>query len=358
MRHTEALGMTPECGQLCPKKYANALQLGERMKRNIIFVIVLCLALVFGNISQSSALLEGDLDKAKAYINSNMIPQAIEILDKKINKTPNDSEANFLLGTCYLMQERYSLAQEQFNRAVSLKSDYQGAIGKEYKKTANDAFLNGKLSTAGNLFDHAVTYDPRIKKEAYNFFIKLGDAKADLSAIPYYDKALRYTNDKDRQHQIGYRFLKIAINLPSGSQCKKLKGRAVALLGQEKVDEVFPRSFKETIFEQTFTDAHIDPIRGNIVAFTWNNKIRPGDYVEISGHIPEGKPEIAIYLGENFKPEWKSTENGYLSYTIEKVPPAGSYYLVRIEKDVTFTIKVSRKIIPGPNENLLGTLIQ
>ncbi|MCP4576606.1 MAG: tetratricopeptide repeat protein [Deltaproteobacteria bacterium] len=328
------------------------------MEQKVILGIVLFLTLVFNYVSPSGALPESDVDKAKANINAERIPQAIELLNKTINEKPDDAEAHFILGTCYLMQGSYRSAQERFDKAISLEPGYQDKIGREYRKTALDAFKNGRIPTAADLFEHGVKFNPSIQEDAYDFFVKLGDDKGDPSASTYYEKALKYTNDKDEEQQIGYRFLKMTTGLSPGSQRKELKNKAIALLGYEKVNEVFPKSFRKTVFEQTYTDADIDPKRGNIIAFTWNDKFKQGDFVEINGHVPEDAAEIAIYLGDNFDPEWKTTEYGNLSYSIEKVPPVGSYYLVRIEKDTEFTLKISRKINPGPNEDLLNRFIK
>jgi tetratricopeptide (TPR) repeat protein len=328
------------------------------MRRKTIPAIILCVTLVLLYVSPGNALFESDVAKAKNHIKANRTPQAIELLTERINKTPDDAEAHFVLGTCYLKQGNYRSAQERFNSAIELEPDYSNKTGKEYKETAYDAFKTGSPAIAGILFEKAEKYDSGINKEAYDFFVMLGDAMGDSSAIIYYDKALMYTNDKYLREQIGYRILKMALNSSSGSQYKKLKSKAVALLGQKKVDEVFPRPFRKTVFERTYTNADIDSTRGNIVAFTWTDKFKKGDLVEISGYIPADSPEIAIYLGEHFDPQWKSTENGSLSYSIEKIPPAGSYYLVRIEKNIEFTLRVTRKIAPKPNEDLLRSYIK
>jgi hypothetical protein len=257
------------------------------------------------------------------------------------------------------MQGSDDNAEEQFKSTVSLKSDYKERIGAEYCKAADVALKNGRLPRAENLFENAVKYDPGIKNKAFQFYVKLGDAAADISAIQYYDKALSRTHDKEEKRQIGFRFLKIAAGLSSGTpQYMRLRNRAIVILGRDKVEEVFPRSFKKTIFEKTYSDADIDPESGNIVAFTWSDKFKKGDLVEISGYIPEDADEIAIYLGKNFDPEWKKTDNGDISYSIEEVPPAGSRYLVRIDKNVQFTLRISRIINPKPDENLLNSFIK
>jgi tetratricopeptide (TPR) repeat protein len=331
---------------------------GGKMDRKRIPAIVLCLVLAVVCVSPSGALLVSDAEKAKDYINAGMIPQAVELLNKRINEKPSDVEAHFILGICFLKLGNGESAEETFERAVSLKPDYREKVGTEFKKAADTAFKNGRLPKAGYLFETAMKYNPGIEKKAYQFYVKLGDAADNLSAITYYNKALSRTNGKDQQHQIGYRFLKIAINLPPGPQYKRLKNRAIVLLGREKLDEVLPRSFKKIIFERTYSYADIDPERGDIVAFIWSDKFKKGDLVEISGYIPEDVDEISIFLGKNFDPEWKTTDNGDLSYSIEDVPPAGSYYLVRIGEDVEFTLKVSRKINPRPDEDLLNSFIK
>jgi hypothetical protein len=97
-----------------------------------------------------------------------------------------------------------------------------------------------------------------------------------------------------------------------------------------------------TILEKSFTDADIDPVRGNITGFIWDERFKVGDTICIDGQIPEGAPEIEIHRGKNFNPEWLTTTNGKFEFPIKQVPASGTYCLVWIEKDknIKFTLRV------------------
>ena len=54
-----------------------------------------------------NAFAWGEVKKAKEYMASEMYPQAIALLEKRIAEKPNDAEAYFQLGICHINQQNY-----------------------------------------------------------------------------------------------------------------------------------------------------------------------------------------------------------------------------------------------------------
>ena len=137
-------------------------------RTNILVFIVLLVVAVF--ISNANALLDGNVEKAKDFMQAGMYPQAIALLEKEINDDPTNAEAHFQLGICYINQSNYSGADERFASAVRLKPDYGYEIGKEYMKAlefyvAKEGISLEKTALVESLSDKAVEYDPGLKKE-------------------------------------------------------------------------------------------------------------------------------------------------------------------------------------------------
>ena len=106
----------------------------------------------------------GEVDKAKDFIKAGMYPQAIELLKKRIEKTPTDAEAQYQIGICYIYINDFSNARDRFASAIKLKSDYGFKIGSEFRKAGNEAAKNN-LSTAQGLYLQAVQYQSGLKNE-------------------------------------------------------------------------------------------------------------------------------------------------------------------------------------------------
>jgi hypothetical protein len=101
-----------------------------------------------------------------------------------------------------------------------------------------------------------------------------------------------------------------------------------------------------TILERTLTQADADN-HGNIKAFTWDNRFRIGDEIQITA-IGKGNTgrEIYIYRGPDRTPAWKKTDNGQYRGTIEHVPAGKSYYIwlwpgQNIEAKIVITRRVT-----------------
>jgi hypothetical protein len=98
----------------------------------------------------------------------------------------------------------------------------------------------------------------------------------------------------------------------------------------------------KTVFNKTFTDKDMDGF-GNIRAFTWADKYRVGDIIEIKANLPVNAKEIYIYRGPNRTPKWKSTSNGYFRGTVEHIPIGKSYYIwLEKRKGIVAKIVITR----------------
>lgn len=111
---------------------------------SFIFSILLTSFLTF----PACSIFENDVDKAKKFMSAGMYPQAIELLNKTISEKPDNAEAHFQLGICYINTDNFRSAGERFGSAVQLKSDYGYQIGGEYKKAGSSALDKGQISQA------------------------------------------------------------------------------------------------------------------------------------------------------------------------------------------------------------------
>ncbi len=328
--------------------------------RNKLAVTLVSFMLLLVLASPTSAFFGSDVKKAKEFMQAGMYPQAIELLKKRISEKPTDAEAHFQLGICYINQGQYSGADERFGSAVRLKSDYGYKIGTEYKKGADSAFSKGNLRQADSLFEKAINYDPKFKAHGYNFYLSLGDRDSGLSAKTFLDKALNYAKGTKQKEKVGYRILRVAAHEWPHTWCDSLKSQAAGIVGQDKVDQVFPKPYMKTIFEQTYTDKDMDE-HGRIRTFPWTEDINPRDKLEIIGKIPGESTfdaqEILIWRGKEFKPKWHKSENGYFDFTVQNVPKTGRCVIwMEKGKGIQATVKVSRHTIPKPNIALIESL--
>jgi tetratricopeptide (TPR) repeat protein len=108
-----------------------------------------------------------------------MYPQAIELLNKRINDEPTDADAHFVLATAYLQTGNLKGADERFASAVRLKPDYGYQIGGEFKKGGDAALQEGNTNKAISLYNSAIRYQPNLKEPIGNALFEKGKAFAD-----------------------------------------------------------------------------------------------------------------------------------------------------------------------------------
>jgi tetratricopeptide (TPR) repeat protein len=123
-----------------------------------IFILMLVLSLC-GN-----AFALGEVKKAKKLMASEMYPQAIALLEKRIAEKQNDAEAHFQLGVCYIMLHNYSKADEWFTSTMSHDATYGPKIGDEYRRAGEMALHEDQMKAALALFKKAIHYHPNLKE--------------------------------------------------------------------------------------------------------------------------------------------------------------------------------------------------
>ncbi len=322
----------------------------------------ICFLALFVFTSSVYALFDSNVKKAKEFMQAEMYPQAIALLEKEISEEPTNADAHFQLGICYINQNKYSGADERFASAVKLKPDYGYKIGKEFKKASDDALKKENLSSASALFDKAIIYDPSYKKQGYEFFMSLGNRS---QSEHYYDQALHYANkDKEKNKRVGFKYLTIAVKKWPGSRCESLKQKASSLIGNKIVQEVFPSPYMRTIFEKKYTYADaFEKEHGQIYTIDYDaDDIQVGDEINVIaktiGSDSFTGDEIWIEQGKDFNPPWIETENGTKTINVNYVPK-GKRFAISLggRKDVEVSVTIKRKTIPGPDLELLSTYL-
>ena len=136
--------------------------------KKITLMLVIPLLLI---IHAAPAFAWNEVKKAKEFMAAGMYPQAIELLDKRINDKPTDAEAHYQLGICYINTGNYHKADKRFASAVRLQPDYGYKIGGEYKKAGTENLNKGQTRQVRELFNQAIKYQPNLKqsivKEAF-----------------------------------------------------------------------------------------------------------------------------------------------------------------------------------------------
>ena len=93
------------------------------------------------------SLFKRDVSKAKKFIKAGMYPQAIAVIEKRINDEPDDAKAHFLLGRCYIHTGNLSGADTRLESA-----DIENALS----FARFPACFSGILPVFPYLFDYIV----------------------------------------------------------------------------------------------------------------------------------------------------------------------------------------------------------
>ena len=226
------------------------------MKKKGLFLYT-CLTLFIITTLSSGA---DNVDKAKEYIQTGMQTKAIILLEKIINKTPNDAEAHFQLGVCYINQDDFTKADERFESAVKLNSDYGYKIGQKYNKMGITYLNNDQISRAARFFDIAVKYQPNLKESIAEKCFQKGkiylnkhniNMAEDLFSISRaYDPAF---NEKIKSIEVAYgkKLLEIAKEEPLELRQRYID-KASRYLSKKEIEKVFPPSPPKTVFKKEY----------------------------------------------------------------------------------------------------------
>jgi tetratricopeptide (TPR) repeat protein len=306
---------------------------------------------------------------------ADMYPQAIELLNKRINEKPTDAEAHYQLGVCYLETGTFTEADERFASSVKLDPDTKGKIGMEYKQAGIDARIAGRISQAVNLFEKAIHYNPDLQtgiareyKKAASLELSKGNAS---QAQDLFQKAVQYQSDfkkgiaqecftagklhLDKQQgssadgllamavkydpsleadanalkqDYGKKLLEIAKEQPK-KQRKKYIEQAKNYVSQEEVDAVFPPPTWKTVFGPKKYTGNGFGKKDYIKTAEYGKDILYGDKTVVTGNT------------------FKVDNNGWQDYStkyegISKSTETGVYLGVMAAKGEKFTVEVQR----------------
>ncbi len=201
---------------------------------HVLMRFIVCFLLLYS--VPAHALFGSGVKKARQYMQQEKYNEAVELLTERINKKDSDAEAHFLLGLCYLNFDRAAQADDRFECAATISSEYRYKVGQKYRDLAEIALKAGAFKKADGLFEKAIQYEPRVKRHGYRFYVNLGDIANGPSVATFYDKAFKFTEGNETlQREIGYKFLNKASKTSSKKLSAHLKIQASKILGQKEV---------------------------------------------------------------------------------------------------------------------------
>ena len=310
-----------------------------------VFVIAILLAYV----SPANALFSTDVQKAKEFMTAGMYPQAIELLNKRINEKPTDAEAHFQLGVCYVNTGNFSRADERFGSAVKLNADYGYQIGGKYKNAGTEALNKGNTGRAQSLYQKAVQYQPNLKTDIAKECFSAGEkylnehqsntADGLLSMAVKYDASLEEGKNRITQ-AYGEKLLAIAKDKPKNER-RRYVDEAKKYLTQQDVDAVFPPPGWKTVFKKEYSgigfkgcsgckdDDNYDD--GTVLTAENGKDYKYGDKI-----IVKGKNAEYYYEGG-----WKKIKNGVFT-NINKSRTVGNQLGIKAPNGEKVVIEVQR----------------
>jgi tetratricopeptide (TPR) repeat protein len=319
---------------------------------------VVCLALLSTLVFSSCG--SSDVDKAKEFMAARMYPQAIELLNKRISEKPDDAEAHFQLGVCYINTGNYRGADERFASAVSLKFDFGHQIGGEYRSAGLSALDTERMMQAKTLMEKAIQYQPDLRAGiAQDVLAKAkqgqGDTDTLFSLAASLDESLKeevgdhyYTLSQQAEGVRSVVLLKQA-NTYSGKHSQELGQKLLALarekpkkdrklyidqakkyLAQEEIDKVFAPPTWEKAFRKVCIGQGMGE-REYVKALRCGVDYNNGDKVNVFGD------KFLVWS----KGEWRRPINGTYDILVEN-HIKGKYILIRNPKGEEFTVEVQR----------------
>jgi tetratricopeptide (TPR) repeat protein len=128
--------------------------------------LYLPILLIIVIINSNCASFNKDVKDAKNYMAAGNYDLAAQSLIKQTYENPDDQEAQFLLGECYLYQGYYDQAKELFTNLIQISNyEYSPRVGMAYKNAGDKANDKGKYETANTMYQKAVEYRPDLRQE-------------------------------------------------------------------------------------------------------------------------------------------------------------------------------------------------
>lgn len=328
------------------------------MKNKIVslatsFVLVLLFAI------PSHAIFDGDVDKAIEFMKAGMYPQAISLLDKRINEKPTDTEAHFQLGICYIHTGNLGGADARFTSSVKLDSKYGFKIGGEYKAAGEEALNQGNIVRAGTLFKKAIEYQPNLRdgiakevmaygkasmkeqalslayslnpaygKEISKLFYNKGNASTGKNKINFYRTSKQY-NPAFTAEMADHLVSLAKDESTEKNLATEYKKVARDFMSEETWNEAFPPLTWQKVISQEYVGRGMDDSSSNIRTFQFGNELKLGDKI-----ITEGSDFFI------FDKKWRKHTDSH--EFIIKNAKEGNYFYICAEKGIKVKITIQR----------------
>ena len=108
--------------------------------------------------------------RAKQYMDAKRYDDAVKELNIALVNDPENADATYLLGKCYLKQSDFLKADRSFAKAVSLKPTYSKKIANLYIAEGKNYLENNNIDSAEKTFQSAVNYNENLARQVAGFF--------------------------------------------------------------------------------------------------------------------------------------------------------------------------------------------
>jgi len=122
--------------------------------------------------SSADALFNSKIDKAKSFMKDEIYSSSLSLLEEVLNENPNNVEALYLSGICYIYQRKYNQAEKIFSDVIRINSDYRHEIANAYKKAADDSLYQGIFRPS--MYKKAIYYVHFLRKDIAMHLYNIG----------------------------------------------------------------------------------------------------------------------------------------------------------------------------------------
>lgn len=134
-----------------------------------------------------------------------MYSSSLSVLEEVLNENPNNVEALYLSGICYIYQHKYNQAEKIFTTVVRINPDYRHEIANAYKKAADDSLFQGIFRPS--LYKKAINYVPYLRKDIAMHLYNIGrgnrgnndELVATVSADELFNLSIELNNELSRK---------------------------------------------------------------------------------------------------------------------------------------------------------------
>ena len=193
-------------------------------------ILLICISMVFSCGSN-------DVEKAKEFMAAGMFPQAIELLNKRVQEKPDDAEAHFQLGVCYINTGNFHGADQRFASAIRLKPDYGFQIGGKYYEVGKEMLAKNEIQKAEHLFSKAIEFQRDLIVDVSRLYDEKTDPKAIISGLKFRKQAIPQNGDLIESQE---KALRLLASKSSVKEMRKIVPQYGEMLAEDVQKEIAP----------------------------------------------------------------------------------------------------------------------